>query len=112
MENLDKSIKERVELPIHWNVPDDIVARYSTNMVVQRLDNEFLISFFEVKPPIILGDPDAIKDGLKSLKSIQANCVAQIIVAHDKLPSFINALQKNYKGLEKENMDNSDRKEE
>lgn len=88
-----------VELPIEWNVPDEIVARYATNMVVQRLENEFLISFFEIKPPIFLGDPEVIAEKWKKIETAQANCVAQIIIAHNKLPSFIDALQRNYDGL-------------
>lgn len=86
-----------VEIPIEWNIPDNLVARYATNMVVQRLENEFLISFFEIKPPIILGEPDKIESKLKELKSLRADCVAQIIVSEDKMPSFVSALESNLK---------------
>ncbi len=84
-------------LPIEWSVPDCIVARYATNMVVQRLENEFLISFFEVRPPIILGEPPEVAEKLKQKKSITANCVAQIIVAAEKMPSLVNALENSIK---------------
>ncbi|MBU4226023.1 MAG: hypothetical protein KKC71_09410 [Chloroflexi bacterium] len=87
----------QVQVPIEWNIPDNLVARYATNMVVQRLENEFLISFFEIKPPIILGEPDKIESRLKELKSLRADCVAQIIVAEDKMPSFVGALESNLK---------------
>jgi hypothetical protein len=93
-----KSEKEQpgeISVPLEWNVSNDIVARYATNMVVQRLENEFLITFFEVKPPILLGEPDQIAKRVKELKSIQANCVAQVIVAADKMPSFVKALETN-----------------
>ncbi len=91
--------EKEVALPIEWSVSEAIIAKYATNMVVQRLENEFLISFFEMKPPILLGDPELIAEKLEGVKSAQANCVAQIIVAHNKLPSFIEALQKNYDKL-------------
>ena len=87
----------KIEIPIEWNIPDDLVARYATNMVVQRLENEFIISFFEIKPPIILLEPDKIESKLKELKSIRANCVAQIIVSDDKMPNFVSALESNLK---------------
>lgn len=83
--------------PLDWNVPEKLEAKYATNMVVQRLENEYLISFFEVKPPILLGDPESILEKAKSIKSIQANCVAQIIIAAEKMPSFVTALQDNLK---------------
>jgi len=87
---------EEIQLPINWNIPEDIVARYATNMVIQRLENEFLISFFEIKPPIIIDSPEKVIEKLKDMKLIQANCVAQIIIAHNKLPSFIDALKRNF----------------
>ena len=85
-----------ITFTIDWQIPDDIVARYATNMLVQRAENEFIISFFETKPPILLGDADEISAQLKSMGSVlRANCVAQIIVAAEKMPSFVEALQKN-----------------
>jgi len=87
---------DEIKAPIDWNVPDCTIARYATNMVVQRLENEFLISFFETKPPIILGDPDTIQQKIQEIKSIQADCIAQIFVASEKMPNFIDALQRNY----------------
>jgi len=90
---------EEIQLPINWNIPEDIVARYATNMVIQRLENEFLISFFEIKPPIILDTPEKVSQKLRNMKSMQANCVAQIIVAENKLPAFIDALKRNFDRL-------------
>ena len=47
-ENNEIKVKQ-LEFPLDWVVPDHIVARYATNMVVQHGENEFFISFFEVK---------------------------------------------------------------
>lgn len=87
----------QIQIPIDWNVPDDLIARYATNMVVQKLENEFIISFFDIKQPIIIGEPAIIEEKLKELKSIRANCVAQIIVSADKMPKFVDALTYNLK---------------
>lgn len=84
-------------LPIEWNVPDGTVARYATNMVVQRLENEFLISFFEILPPMVLGEPSEISKKLKQINSVTANCVAQIIVSAEKMPAFVDALDNSIK---------------
>lgn len=84
---------KQVELPIEWNVPDNIVSRYATNLTIQRTENEYIISFFEIKQPIILGDPEKIVEKLKALKSVQAECVARIVVAANKMPSFVKALE-------------------
>lgn len=90
---------EKQGIPLDWYIPDDMIARYATNMVVQQLENEFLISFFEVKPPIIFGEPGHIQEQLDEMPSIRANCVAQIIVSKQKLPTIIKAMEANLKRL-------------
>lgn len=82
-------------LPLDWHIPDDMPVHYATNIVVQRLENEFLVSFFEIRPPIILGSPEKIAETIDGLKLIRANCVAQIIIAENKMPEFVKALQTN-----------------
>jgi len=45
-------------LPIKWQIPEDLISRYATNLVVQHTEHEFTISFFEAEPPILLGTPE------------------------------------------------------
>jgi len=97
MSKNNHSKAKALELSIDWSVPDNIIARYATNMVVQRAEHEYIISFFEIKPPVLLGSPDEIIEQAKKLKSMRANCVSQIIVAADKMPSFVDALVRNLK---------------
>lgn len=98
-------MSEVVEMgfPIEWHFQEDLVARYATNMIVQRTENEFIISFFEIKPPVFLGSPEEIAEQAKGIKSVRANCVAQIIVASGKMSSFIEALDRNFKRSQTEN---------
>lgn len=84
-----------VAVPIRWDIPDYIITRFASNMVVQLLENEFKISFFEVSPDIALGLENKIPD------AIQANCVASVIVNAEKLPVFIGVLQKQSEIYEK-----------
>jgi hypothetical protein len=85
----------QVLVPIEWYVPDDLVARYATNMIVQKSKDEYFISFFEVKPPLILGEPKEIIGQVKQLSSVRATCVAQVIVSSGRMPDFVKALEKN-----------------
>ncbi len=72
---------------LEWHIPDTIITRFASNMVVQSLEHEFKISFFEVNPGIQLG-PEA-----KPPDKVQANCIASVIVSASKLPDFIGVLQ-------------------
>jgi hypothetical protein len=87
----NKKTKEQVlEIPIKWHVPDTITTRYANNMVIQIIENEFKISFFEMKIPIRIGD------NLPPPSEIQADCVASVIVSPAKLPQFIEVMQKHF----------------
>lgn len=78
---------EGVKVPLKWNIPDNIVTRYASNVAVQILENEFKVSFFEINPEIRTDNNQKIP------KEIQANCVASVIMSPGKFPSFIAALQ-------------------
>jgi hypothetical protein len=77
-----------VRLPIKWNVPDTIVARFASNMAIQSLEYEFKLSFFEPKPEIRTD----LRTPLPT--EVRADCVASVIVNAAKMPEFIAALQK------------------
>lgn len=83
-----ETIKQGTQVPLKFVIPPTIITRFASNMVVQILENEFKISFFEVKPEIRLGPSEKIPD------DVLADCVASVIVTASKLPSFIELIQK------------------
>ena len=72
-----------------WIFPEDLVSGYATNMLVQAGESELYVSFFEAPPPILLGPED-----VKNLESVNAECIARIVISPDRLPKFIEVLQK------------------
>ena len=75
---------------IDWHVPEGLMTPLATNMVVQTSDDYFKVSFFEIKPPIQLDKT------LPPPTQIRADCVASVIIMPDKLPKFIEVLQRQY----------------
>jgi hypothetical protein len=89
---------QKIPVPIEWHISDNIITRFTTNMTVQIIENEFKISFFEIKPDIILG-PSPVP------REVRAECVGSVIVTADRLPKFIEVLQKQmdiYNSIRKE----------
>ena len=86
---------DRIAVPFEWNFPQSVQSRYANNILVQHSEHESIVSFFEVIPPILLGEPQQVSEQLKQIKSIRGNCVARIIVATEKMPEFIKVLQDN-----------------
>ncbi len=85
----------QVSLKLEWRIPEGLAGRYATNMVVQRTEHEFILSFFEAYPPMVIGSPDEIKAQLEQLETVRAECIARIIVAASRMPEFVEVLQKN-----------------
>jgi hypothetical protein len=86
-ENKEEIKKVELEVPIKWHVPDTIITRYASNMLVQTLEHEIKLSFFEIKPEIRL-DPSVTPPS-----EVLAECVASVIVSPAKFPKFIEAMQ-------------------
>lgn len=87
---------ENEGIPIDWHFPEGLIKRYANNMLVQRLENEFVISFFEIVPPPIFGSPEERRKQADKVKSVRANCVASVVVSPMKMQAFIDAMQENF----------------
>jgi len=82
-----------IDLPIEWIIPENIVNKYATNIVVQNTNNEYILSFFEIYPPLILGPAEDQYRQAKELKSVPARCVARIIVSPTNMKDFLKVIQ-------------------
>jgi hypothetical protein len=75
-------------IPLIWDIPEDLMSGYATNMLVQVGEHEFFISFFETPPPVLISPQD-----IEKLGSVTAECFARIVVAPERMQGFINVLQ-------------------
>jgi len=91
---VNPEIKKKI--PIEWHVPEDVATQYANNIVVQHTENEFIVSFFETIPPLIIGSPEDIKTQIDGMEEIRSKCVARIIFASEKMRGFIQALNTNF----------------
>lgn len=82
---------KEARVPIKWNIPDTIHSVYASNVLVQLMENEFRLSFFETKPPIRLNETDPL------VREVRADCVASVILHPKKVLSLINALKQQLK---------------
>ena len=81
-------VSVQLPLPVKWHMPDNITSQFASHMIVLTVENEFKILFFEIKPPLIFSTSEPTP------KEVQADCIASIIVTADRLPKFIEAMQK------------------
>jgi len=86
----------RILLPIEWHVPDDLVTRYANNLLIQHTEHEFILSFFEILPPLAVGSPEEQAAQLQAIGAVRAECVARVVVSSDRIASFVEALRGSY----------------
>lgn len=77
----------KIELPITWDF-GGLPSRYATNILVQAGEHEIFLAFFEIRPPVLFSEDDS-----KNIESVNAECVARVVVSAEKMQSFINAMQ-------------------
>lgn len=74
-------------VPIEWYMPEGVMTPFASNMLIQTMENEFKVSFFELKPAVRISNSEPLPT------KVRADCVASVIITADRLPKFITALQ-------------------
>ncbi|MDX9865721.1 MAG: DUF3467 domain-containing protein [Anaerolineaceae bacterium] len=89
------------QIKIERLYPKDLQSHFVSNVVVQHQPDIFILSFFEVWPPAILGDSDEEKkDALESIEKVEANCVARLVLTPDKMKEFVEVMTENINAYE------------
>jgi Protein of unknown function (DUF3467) len=84
----DRAIK------VTWE-SDEVPTQYATNLVVQHTAHEFIITFFEIRPPLLMGTPAMKSRQLDDVSEIRARPLARIVVAATRMNEFVQVLQDN-----------------
>lgn len=88
--------EEGKQIPIEWRIPEDVPTYYANNFAIQHTESEFVIYFFEVFSPLILGEPEEVQRKMEAIESVPARCVARVVVSPPKLEMLIGALVQNH----------------
>jgi hypothetical protein len=89
------------ELAIKRVVPSDLQARFANDLVIQHQSEHFVLSFFEMFPPMIIAETtDEIREAYEAIEAVEARCVARIIVTPKTLKGSVDTLTKNVQNYE------------
>ena len=94
-----KKTPKAVTYQIEFHTPDFMPASIATNFVVQRIEDNFKVSLYELKPDIILNEEDIKK--LEKRGTVRADCVGSFIIFPHNLKTFIDVLSKQLSMYEK-----------
>lgn len=100
MPNEDRLVGKKVWLDRIY--PDDLQSHFVSNIVVQHQHDAFILSFFEVWPPAVLGESEEEKrEVLESLDSVEARCVARLVVTPSRMREFVTVVTENIENYER-----------
>lgn len=93
--------RQEIKKQIRFEFPETVVSRFSNFALVQRDEDYFTISFFEIQKPPIMGTKEERKKALEGLEYVPAVCVARIVATPSHFKNLVAAMQKNLGGFKK-----------
>lgn len=100
-----KAIVKDEQLQVSFNAPIDMPSVYATNIVLQQMEYEVVVSFYEVQPPILMaGQNEAENLAILKKTGLRADCVAKVIISNRRFGAFADIMKElasNIKAAEK-----------
>lgn len=89
------------QLRIVRNIPDDLQSFFIDHVVVQHDQEKFILTFYELFPPLYVQEGDIDLSKFNELDSVEAKCVARIVVTPKRMEQFYKALTNNIEKFKK-----------
>ncbi|MEK6409344.1 MAG: DUF3467 domain-containing protein [Acidobacteriota bacterium] len=76
--------------------PDDLPSHFVSHVVVQHQPDHFILSFFEVWPPVIVEETEeARRRAAEQIESVDAKCVARLVVTPSRMEEIVAVISEN-----------------
>lgn len=85
-------MEKAFEVPIERHIPDGLPVLWSNHFVIQHTEQEFMLTFFQIAPPVLVEPTD---EEIEAIKSVRAIAVARIVVTPQEAHNVLEAMQKN-----------------
>jgi hypothetical protein len=94
--------QDRVEIPLAWIGVEDVPVLATNQALVQfTAENEFVLTFGQLAPPILLGSEEERREQLKMITFAAVKPVARLGLTRQRVEELIRVLT--------ENLENHDR---
>ncbi|MDO8616133.1 MAG: hypothetical protein Q7T33_10445 [Dehalococcoidia bacterium] len=87
---------EGIALPFFFIGTEDVPIQLSNLQVVQHVQHEFVITFAQFSPPLVLGTPEEQRAQVASKPYVPVKTIARIAMAPERMLALIRVLQENY----------------
>lgn len=87
-----KTAPAETQININFNAPVDMPSVYATNVIIQPMEFEVLVSFYEIQPPLLMG-PEAENLAILQESGMRADCVAKVIISKQRFEVFADLMK-------------------
>jgi len=89
------------KIRVNRTFPQDLQSHFVNDVVIQHQPDHFIISFFEMWFPPVVGETEEEKQQvLDAIDSIESKCVARLVVTPAKMQEFVRAMAENLESYE------------
>jgi hypothetical protein len=88
--------EEGIRLPLIFVGAEDVPIIFSNLQVVQHQQSEFILTFGQFAPPLLLGSPEEVQERLREAPYVPVKTVARIGMTPDRVLELVEILQTNY----------------
>ncbi len=100
--NTSKSKLLEKKIRVNRKYPEDLQSHIVDSIVVQHQHDRFVLSFFEVwLLPVLAESDEELQKQFDSLESVEAKCVARLVVTPQRMKEFVDVMRKNLENYEK-----------
>lgn len=86
---------EVINLPIIWVGVDEEPIQFVNQMVSQFQENEFILTFGQLAPPMIVGPPDVQREQVQTLSFVPVRPVVRVAMTADRMRQLVDVLSGN-----------------
>ena len=87
--------EEQIALPFFFIGSEDVPIVLSNLQVIQHVQQEFIITFGQFSPPVVLGTPEEQVEQIKSKQYLSVKTVARVAMSPQRVDDLITALKTN-----------------
>lgn len=91
---------EERAVPIVVSGLEDVPILFSNQFYVQHHQTEFIITFCQIQPPLLVGPAEVIRQQAAHITSVPARVVARIGLTVQRMTELVRVLQENLQNYE------------
>lgn len=77
---------------IDWSSAEHVPAEYANQLLSQVSQGEIFLTFAQLTPPVLVGDPEQQAAQARDMSSIPVKVIARLILCPERVEELLNVL--------------------